>query len=438
MKYLIKNLKHFFRDDKAMAFLCIFCSFLTAVVIFFSVGLIQHFQKQREYGDSDSYDMTIAYTSLRNLMQTQNADYKETALSYKHYLTVGELKALLREVDPSVLNNCSIINISAMYSTNTDSIHCEYLDGGGLSINNIDLANLYFCYDKQADMFTATVSDQKNAMKLSAAQPLLFGKRLTNEDYIDGRKNIVMGIGVFNDLFVSDRKKAEYGYNTEISNTFDYALPKSFTAFGEDYQIIGITQRADELTLPISSLPDTMILKSIGPYLLSLHYDVPITHLQYTYLNAMLEDRFDGELSVREIDFHHRYAVFYSMMLSAVCMIAIIAAINIALMFRYVILKRKRQIAVFKLCGCSGFKMILIFFGEVMVLIVPSFLIGMFVYFSAVSRKMQEIFIYMRDVYTNKVCIVSCLIAIAILGFILFLAIWDVIRRNPLKNWKGE
>lgn len=60
MRYLIKNLNQFMRNERVMAFLCIFSSFMAAMVLFFSVGLIQHFQKQREYGDSDAYDMTIA------------------------------------------------------------------------------------------------------------------------------------------------------------------------------------------------------------------------------------------------------------------------------------------------------------------------------------------------------------------------------------------
>lgn len=438
MQYLIKNLNLFLRHERVMAWLCLFCSFMAAVVLFFSVGLIQHFQKQREYGDSDSYDMTIAYTALHELMQAQNADYKEAALSFEHYLSVGSLKALLQDVDPYVLNNCSTINVSALYGTNTNEIDWKYLDGGGLYLNNIELANLYFCYDMQSDMYTATVSNQKDAMGLSTAKPLLFGERLTNEDYIEGKKNIVMGIGVFNDLFVPGLKKTESGYNTTISEDYDYLLPKTCIAFGEEYQIIGISQRSDEITLPISSLPDTTILKSFGPYALSLHYDVPITHLQYTYLNALLEDQFNGVLSVREIAFHHRYAVFYSMMLGSVCLIAIIAAINIALIFRYVILKRKKQIAIFKLCGCSNLRLILIFFGEIMVLIIPSFLFGMFVYFVAISKKMKELFIYMRDVYTNGVCIATCLIAIAVLACALFIAISNVIRRSPLKIWKGE
>ncbi len=129
MQYLIKNLNLFLRHERVMACLCIFCSFMAAVVLFFTVGLIQHFQKQREYGDSDSYDMTIAYTALHELMKSQNTDYKKAALSFKHYLSVGSLKALLQEVDPYVLNNCSTINVLALYGTNTDEIDWKYLWG---------------------------------------------------------------------------------------------------------------------------------------------------------------------------------------------------------------------------------------------------------------------------------------------------------------------
>ena len=348
MQYLIKNIRLFFRKDAVMAYLCISCSFIAAMVLFFSVGLIHHFQKHREYGDSDSFDMTIAYTELHKLMQDQNEDYIKAALSYEHYLSVGSIKSILQDVDSYVLNNCVLINVSALYGNNTDSINWNYLNGGGLVLNNVELANFYFCYDAQSDLFTATVSDKKDAMGLTTVKPLLFGERLANDDYINCKKNMVMGIGLFNDIFVSGLEKTSDGYHTEISEEYDYSLPKSFTMFGEEYQIIGISQRADEVTIPISSLPDTIILKSIGPYALTLHYDVPITHLQYTYLKSMLEDKFNGDLFVREIDFHHRYAAFYSMMLSAVCMIAIVAAINIALIFRYVTVKRKNRLQYLK------------------------------------------------------------------------------------------
>ncbi len=51
MKYIHKNLKNFAKSEPLMILLIMLCSVFAANVLYFSLGLISHYQEQKRVGD---------------------------------------------------------------------------------------------------------------------------------------------------------------------------------------------------------------------------------------------------------------------------------------------------------------------------------------------------------------------------------------------------
>ena len=127
-------------------------------------------------------------------------------------------------------------------------------------------------------------------------------------------------------------------------------------------------------------------------------------------------------LSVKELEFVQKDKSFFNLMLIVTVLAALAAVINVCIMLRYILMKRKKQISVFKLCGCSDIKLLLNFILEAMILIIPAFLIGIFVYFLCIKPYVTQYFIYINDAYPNRINILlfSLFLLISII-FLLFM-----------------
>ena len=432
MKYLVINLRQLRKKEPIMLVLILMCSFTAAVILYFSLGMIMHYQENRRRGDINSYEMSVLYNELEQAQRSQNTDFQQKAENYLsteknlEYMTVGGLRSFLKNVPKALFMNCNQMIVNSYYDA--DDVSVEFYDNSGaMGTNNIYLVRFSFHYDEASGIISPSSKSKDK---------LIYGDYLNVEDQAYGNHNAVIGIGIYNDLFVKNRKKdKDMGYNVTYDNSYDFSKHTEFTMFGETYHIVGITDGV-EIDIPFNSLPDEVPLATFWSTCMIFLYDVPVTSQQEELLQQYLETNYPGTLSVKEMKHTYINASFYTMLIVVLVLVILIAVTNIAVIFRYILMKRKKQIAIFKLCGCRSCTAM--FVGEGLLLTVPAFVVGALFYHLLLRPLLREMFVFMGAAYT-PFNLVSVFVLFAMLSLLaLYISIRPIVKQTPAAIWKEE
>lgn len=432
MHYLYTNLHLFRKKEPIMFFLILLCSFIAAIILYFSLGMIIHYQENRRRGDINAYEMTVYYNDLEDAQRAEISDYSQKAENYLaveknlQYMTVGELHSFLKEIPKTLFMNCNQMLMNAYYEADDASV--EFVDdSGAMGTRNVYLCRFAFHYDEATDIISPFT---KKAGKL------IYGDYLSTEDEIYGNHNAVIGIGVYNDLFVEGRKKdPELGYNVTYDSGYNFTEHTEFTLFGETYHIVGITDGVD-IDIPFNSLKNDVPICTFWSDCMIFLYDVPVTVQQEELLRQYVETEYPGYLSVENLEHTYQNVSFYTVLIVVLVLVILIAVTNIAVIFRYILMKRKKQIAIFKLCGCQNCTAM--FIGEGILLTVPAFFIGSFVYLLLLRPVLDKMFVFMDAAYTPwNLFSVFCLFAVlSVLA--LCVSAYPIVHQTPAAIWKEE
>lgn len=434
MKYILKDIFKMIKSEKMIFLLIILCSFISSVIIYFAYGLGYNFSMQKTIGEASSYEIQLMYKGLAAAKSEQNEAYIDIESNYK-YFSFGELKKLISKIDPSLFLNCNTISTNLAYDSENTTVSFD--ESGGMAFSNLYLVNLYFLYDKSSGYFSMTKNMERINNPYSAFYSVIDGKGLVNEDFLDGNKKAVVSVGVFNDLYIDKKNKTDFGYNADYDNEFSKIDNPIININGMQYDIIGLSQE-NSISIPVSSLNDDTVINTFMPDLLVFSYDVPVTHEQYTQLKNLVEAQYPELLTVKEIDFEKKDTDYFNLMLIISALIAVISLVNTAIMFRYVLMKRRKQIAVFRLCGCPNMSLLKNFISEVMLMIIPSGIIGALIYFLFLKQYLIKYFIYLNGAYSLKDIIMIYAGYILLSIIILLVMIFNSLKRMPVTLSKEE
>ena len=432
MNYLRINIRSFMKREPAMFFLILLCSFTAAVILYFSLGMIVHYQENRRRGDINAYDMRIYYTALENAQRANDPDYEQKAENYLEteknmdYMTVGELRNFLRDVPKELFINCSQLIVNAYYDA--DNAYVEFMDdSGAMASREIYQVRFSFHYDEASQIISPIPQ---------TTQKLIYGDYLSIEDETYGTHNAVIGIGVYNDLFVEGRKKdPDLGYDVNYDSSYNFEDHTEFTLFGETYHIVGVTEGTD-IDVPFNSLNNELPICTFWSTFMTFIYDIPVTNQQEELLRQYIDNVYSGSLSVEELEHTYINTSFYTMLIAVLILVIIIAVTNIAVIFRYILMKRRKQIAIFKLCGCCNCTAM--FVEEGMVLTIPAFLVGTLVYMLLLRPLFVNMFVFMGAAY-SLLSLIAVFLMFAILAFTaLYISVYPVVNQTPVTIWKGE
>ena len=432
MNYLRTNLRLFQKQEPVMFFLILLCSFTAAVILYFSLGMIVHYQENKRRGDINAYDIRIYYDALENAQRADNPNYEQKAVDYlaaeknMDYMTVGELHSFLKDVPKALFMNCNQLIVNSYYDAENASV--KFVDdSGAMGTNNIYLVRFNFHYDEATEIISPSTK---------TTERLIYGDYLSIEDETFGNHHAVIGIGVYNDLFVEGRKKdPESGYDLTYDSSYDFEEHTEFTMFGETYHIVGITDGVD-IDIPFNSLKDDLPICTFWPTCMTFLYDVPVTNQQEEFMRQYVETEYPGYLSVEELEHTYINTSFYTMLIAVLVLVILIAVTNIAVIFRYILMKRRKQIAIFKLCGCRTCTAL--FVGEGMALTVPAFLVGTLVYLLLLRPLFGEMFVFMNAAYTPW-SLISVFLLFAVLAFLsLYISVCPIVNQTPVAIWKEE
>ena len=364
MKYIWYNIISFFRYKKMIFFLVVFSVVCSCIMIHFSYGLFQNYQLKKQYDLSDKREISL--TLLDNFEEVpdkglnQDQFYLRASEKLDAYVTVELWKKFAAEFDNSFMEKLRYIETTAV----VDELPFRLV----FSVKDGEIV-------KSSD-FEKEVED--NAMLES-------GRYFTEEEYRDGERVAVCWDYMHWNIMSSP-----------VSNRMAVG-EDTLRIQGKNYKIIGYGIIDDDRpTIPFASLDrDTPFTGKI-----IFRFKDPIRQEQYDAL-AEKTEKVLGDLAVIEpVELPEEDAIYlYNTIIMITVFIALVSAINFAILYRYILASRKHTLMIYRICGMSFFRVVLMYLGECAVIAVPAYLIGVVFFENIILKRVSGYYEYMNGSY---------------------------------------
>ncbi|RGH11647.1 FtsX-like permease family [uncultured Coprococcus sp.] len=382
-KYTLKNIKSFFINNFIIFILLVISTITSAIVIFFSYGVYQNYNTILSYKEDDLSDDYIGI------------NYVNTG---SEYVTKRDLLNCLSEIDD--------------ISNELREQIIQY-DVEGIIDNNSYEFKFLYCDGK----FKVAEEFKENLKKYD---------NLTEGTYWSDYEE-ANGICV---ALISD--PAVFG---EISALDSIKYVNQLKIGGKIYDIIGKQAWNEKGAMfPFSTVADEQLLTST---LISFNSAVSVkTYNQIRdVFNNYMGDKAVFE-EIRTID-KDTYYTYKTVILISV-FIALIAAINFMILYRYIMSTRKRTTAIFRILGLTPAKLNFMNMSECIILIVPFFILGMVLYQTVFLPRLHTYFVYMQDAYTPFVYFLLFVIFISVSLIVIGIMLLVMSRKRILELIKDR
>lgn len=214
-----------------------------------------------------------------------------------------------------------------------------------------------------------------------------------------------------------------------------------FIIAGEEFEVVGLV---DSKGAEINGMPAAHISLTAFPDSISLDWIVLLfnklpTKDEYMIFKNTLEEKFGDNVVVDEfkIKDEEELIAIHSVIIMSVA-IGIIAAFNTALLYGYIVKKRKKQMAIYGIVGASRLERILINEIEIVLVSICTCVIGMLIFKFGFEKQIMEIYDNSVSIYNSKVyMLMSGIYFVSVTVTNLIVTLYNS-RKNFLDAWRGR
>lgn len=411
--YVIKNLKTFIANNGMIFILLVVCITVSTLILQFSYGIYQNYHVIIEQGESEYRNINIDFDNKSN-----------------DYVKLSQVLECVYSFSPDLynkLNYCSVGQDQQIFRDTYENM--DYIeDENGNWIDPGKVNFFYFSFKTNGGIMDCNIIKsnyiQNNFME---------GRWFTKDEWDQGKKVCLVGLG--NGIqrippFVDENKKVVYTIEHDgIIETNEYT-----DEFGDTYEVIGTTQIGTSV-FPIYSVnPDYRI------DIFYLELFNPITSEQYHELCDILESNLGDYVDMPDIEFtESRNIYLYNTILIICGLVSLAAGINFMILFHFIMMKRRKKLAVFRLCGCTYIECITMCLTECLILTVPLYIISTLVYDKFIVSAFSDLYPYMESANSLKIYMILGALYIGITTIItLIMLIKDVTKASIVSIQKGR
>lgn len=117
--------------------------------------------------------------------------------------------------------------------------------------------------------------------------------------------------------------------------------------------------------------------------------------------------------------------------------VPLLAIINFAFLYSFILHKRARTLAIMRICGCTKNRARRICLGECCIICIPTFLVGLATYIPFLHGVLGRLFEYIEEAYSFTVYALLFAIFAAVLLLIMGVLLTCSIRRELAEGRKG-
>ena len=378
---IFKLLLHDFKSYKMISILILFNIIISAFIICFSYGIYQNYNIIIDEGESASRHLVINPTKARS----------KTESSITTKMVIDTVKSLSNETINNIERlSCNSILPTSAIEKNIFSFNFTYKDG---SFHGLDGYSVFT--DEQYNSYN----------KIIAINPLL------RQDYASG--DIVINDEVYKVKYIGDADSIEVN--------------------GEKFKIIDTPFNNGFLEAPITAFNDnTPIINNF-----EIRFKTDVSRSQYDDIVNAVAINMGDNAQVPEMDISPASELFYyRTILMISVLISILAALNFAVLYRFILEKRIKTLTIFRICGCTKLRMIFTYLLECVIIGLPIFALTQLAFDKLALPMLSNIFEYIGYAYSPLLYLVIFGIYAVSSLVILFVMIALYISRRSINELK--
>ncbi|MBR1393471.1 MAG: ABC transporter permease [Ruminococcus sp.] len=382
---VFRNIRGLVKNEPGLFAVMLITVFSSALLLYFSYGLYQN------------YNVRLIENST---------EYKELVLEVGEgqTLTKGGLCSFVEALPRATADNVEIFLVNAAsgsiadHRPVTEELHNELAEKYGGEVMT-DEEGRSFSFDENT-----VLTDYNGAIFYFRFRYKDGGYKyieLPEESLHDGR-TLISG-RFWSDEEYNSGAHAAVGTSTAVMTnerlSFLFENGKVWL-WGEQYDIIGASDANALPTPPITAAPDDLVLM---PHL-NLYFLNALTKTEYSDLKNTAEAVLPGMFRFEDISFPDRDSIYvYNNIILISLLIAVMSAVNFVMLYRCILLLRRRSLAIMRLCGCSLKRAAMQYIAECLVISVPAFAVGLGVFIPLMKHVLADIFPYMQGAYSAAV-----------------------------------
>ena len=385
MKYIVKNMHSFLKNEKMIFMLIILCVVTSSFIINFSYGLYQNYNVVKA-------EETSEFTEIPIIINNQEA------------ITKAKVKECVFSISDKTNK---AINMYLVFPIIEPFYSQQFHD-----TNPWNRINLYFTAEngiiKPSTRFEENLKKNGN---------LIDGEYFNEAQEANGERVAIVEL---------ENGELSFGCTKAITTRID-GDKRWVEIQGKEYEVIGYHTQMATPYFPFESLDETTNFQE----LIDIVFKKPITISQYNEIKQNFELVFGDAVTVPDMDIpeSENYYLYNTIIIISI-LIAVLAAINFAVLYKYILSKRTKMLAIFRICGCTKLKVLSMFLMECMIIAIPLFAATTFIYDKFVLSQLGKHFEYIEDAYSfNLYVLISGIYIIATI-LVLILMINGFLRKT--------
>lgn len=380
IKYVIKNIGTFVKNETAIFVITIFCILTSSFILNFSYGLYRNYQTAVH---EKTYELTN-YIS-------------EAPENTKLDMTVGELRQYVESLSSDTANRITTIYCTTSFGALKGYKLPEYFD------QYIRTDTLY----RDGEFFSSFSN-----LEVWKSEGYITGRYISDEEEKTGAYVTVIP------AFDSFNKPTE----AEIGDTIEL--------FGQGYKVIGKhTLGTRSPKIPFVNVPQELKLGGFG-----FKFDAPITRAAYNDLKDTADRVLPGKLAFPELQLPDDDTLrLYNNIILISAFVAVLSAMNFSMLYLFILDKRKNALAVMCVCGARRPHIILIYLCECQILTAPAFATGIFIFDILLKNVLKDFFPYMLEAFHPFIYF----LIFAVYMVVMLVAMAIIISKNVSVNIKS-
>lgn len=359
MKYIFKNIKSFARDYAKIFVLMIVTIMASTLIIHLSYGMFREYKERKELSRSATNEIVFRLKSSYISGAEANADAGGSLTvvgdlnnqKYEKYddvqdLTAADIKKFAKEVDQEVAGK--LLNIHTGILEGEYRFDTDFLIDHGKIVNSGDYGPDSL-YNYQIGTTTGNIFQ--------------YGRYFSDREYAEGDKVCIM---------YGSQKKPEGDYLKKN-------MTKSGTVMigGDEYEIIGLQRGIGTGFLPITAVGEDAVLLDEIDMRFKDNISLREINLLIRAAEKCFGDRAECNYDLQETE---NNAYLYNTVLLLVLVVSMVAAFNFCALYHYIVTTRQRTLKIFRICGLSHSKSILLYLGECSVLSAGTYLVTLLLF----------------------------------------------------------
>lgn len=452
LKLIAKNIKNMFTTQKLISFILAVNIIVSCLVICFSSGLYSIYQPLVE----DGQEIT-GITSVTVMTDTSNCYTSNNGQDhYTDMISPGKLVQLLNSLSDSTNNNISYI--SQVFYVKTP-----------LSLNSAKEIDIMSRDDRIYDdsyepyYWPIAASFRKRDGKIVDTSDERY---FSYDQYNSGEKVIVAAQNAYNKFwtvgYTSSGKEFSNYFSFEEADTDGHANycyarllsddTSSLVFGGESYKIIDCedfytsdNDCSHMFRIPITSMPEEAFIKTEKikeqpetQICFTVRFEKECTRAQYVDVRDNVYKVMGDNVYVEPVDFLDPEELdYYNTILRISFVIALLSAINMTILYRYILEKRSAKLAVIRICGCTKGKAAAMYLAEGMIINVPLFILTELAYHMLILPRIERIYEGISKAYSINVYVSMFIMYIAIVTAVMFCMVYRLINKHSLAEIKN-